>query len=200
LHPFFGEAQPFAHRDIPFNLETLKDCHVYSEQATLGRDVASPNANAAQAADDFDRVAQAAPRETVAQGVTQALRSDQTPPFPQMVSHLFGQGDPDQRAGMLNQILASVGPQVLSSVAGGALGNLFGGSPAPAQVTPEQASQLSPEQVQQIAAKAEQHNPGIVENMGDFCSQHPGLVKAIGGAALAVVPGHMAQGMQQQRQ
>jgi hypothetical protein len=158
------------------------------------------NANANQAADDFDRVAQTAPRETVAQGVTEALRSDQTPPFPQMVSQLFGQGNPNQRAGMLNQILASVGPSVLSSVAGGALGNLFGGNHAPAQVTPEQASQVSPEQVQEIAAKAEQHNPGIVDRMGDFYSQHPGLVKAIGGAALAVALGHMAQGMQQQRQ
>jgi hypothetical protein len=161
------------------------------------------NANTAQAADDFESVAQYAPRETVAQGVTQALRSDQTPPFPEMVSHLFGQGNPQQRAGMLNQILAGVGPQILASVAGGALGNLFHGNnqaQAPAQVTPEQASQVSPQQVQEIAAKAEQHNPGIVDQMGDFYSQHPGLFKAIGGAALAVALGHMAQGMQQRRQ
>jgi hypothetical protein len=158
------------------------------------------NANTAQAADDFDRVAQNAPRETVAQGVTEALRSDQTPPFPQMVSHLFGQGNPQQRAGMLNQILASVGPGILSSVAGGALGNLFHGNQAPAQVTPEQAQQVSPEQVKEIAAKAEQHNPGIVDQMGNFYSQHPGLFKAIGGAALAVALGHMAQGMQQRNQ
>jgi hypothetical protein len=154
----------------------------------------------AQAADDFDRVAQNAPRATVASGVTQALRSDQTPPFPQMVGNLFGQGDPQQRAGMLNRILSSVGPQVLASLGGGALGNLFQGGQAPAQVTPEQASQVSPEQVQEIAAKAEQHNPGIVDQMGDFYSEHPGLVKAIGGAALAIALGHMAQGMQQRRQ
>lgn len=156
------------------------------------------NANPSQATDDFDRVAQQAPRETLAQGVTQALRSDQTPPFPQMVSHLFGQGSPDQRAGMLNQILASAGPGVLSSVAGGALGKLFGGGAAP-QVTPEQASQVSPEQAQEIAAKAEQQDPGIVDRMGDFYAQHPTLVKALGGAALAIALGHMAQGMQQNR-
>ncbi|HWJ94208.1 MAG TPA: hypothetical protein VNT33_05750, partial [Telluria sp.] len=156
------------------------------------------NANPSQATDDFDRVAQQAPRETLAQGVTQALRSDQTPPFPQMVGQLFNNGSPDQRAGMLNQILATVGPSVLSSVAGGALGNLFGGG-APRQVTPEQASQISPEQAQEIAAKAEQENPGIVDRMGDFYSQHPTLVKALGGAALAIALGHMAQGMQQNR-
>jgi hypothetical protein len=153
-----------------------------------------------EAEDHFGRVAQEAPRETVAQGVTQALRSDQTPPFPQMVGQMFSQGNPDQRAGMLNQLLGSAGPSLLSSLAGGALGNLFGGGQAPAQVTPEQASQLSPEQVQEIAAKAEQHNPGIVDRMGDFYSQHPDLVKSIGGAALAIVLGHIAQGFGQRRQ
>jgi hypothetical protein len=152
------------------------------------------NANQAQATDDFDRVAQQAPREEVARGVTQALRSDQTPPFPQMVGHLFGNSNPDQRAGMLNQLLGSLGPSVLSSVAGGALGNLLGGGQN--RVTPEQASQLSPQQVQDIAAHAEQQNPGIVDQMGNFYSEHPTLVKALGGAALAIALGHMAQGMQ----
>jgi hypothetical protein len=152
------------------------------------------NANQAQAADDFDRVSQNVPREDLARGVTQALRSDQTPPFPQMVGTLFGNGNPDQRAGMLNQLLSSVGPALLSGGAGGILGNLLGGGQN--RVTPEQASQLSPDQVSQIAAQAEQHNPGIVDRMGDFYAEHPTLVKSLGGAALAIALGHMAQGMQ----
>ncbi|ALK99422.2 MULTISPECIES: hypothetical protein [unclassified Massilia] len=152
------------------------------------------NANHAQAEDDFDRVAQQAPREEVARGVTQALRSDQTPPFPQMAANLFGNSNPDQRAGMLNQLIASLGPQLLSSVAGGALGNILGGGQN--RVTPEQASQVSPDQVREIAAHAEQQNPGVVDQMGNFYSQHPTLVKALGGAALAIALGHMAQGMQ----
>jgi len=154
----------------------------------------NPNANPAQAENDFDHVAQNVPRATVAQGVTQALRSDQTPPFSQMVGQLFGNSNPDQRAGMLNQLLANIGPSVLASVAGGSLGNLLGADQA--RVSPEQASQVSPEQVQELAAKAEQQNPGIVERMGDFYAEHPTLVKAIGGAALAIALGHMAQGMQ----
>jgi hypothetical protein len=160
------------------------------------------NADTTQAADDFERVAQAAPRETVAQGLSQALRSDQTPPFSQMVGQMFGQGSPDQRAGMLNQLLGSLGPGLLSSVAGGALGHLFGGGGGqpPARITPDQAAQLSPDQVQDIAAKAEQHNPGIVDRMGDFYSDHPDLVKAVGGAALAIALGHIAQGIGQRRQ
>lgn len=156
------------------------------------------NADSAQAADDFQRVAENAPRETVAQGVTQALRSDATPPFPQMASQMFDQGNPQQRAGMLNQILSTVGPQILASLGGGALGGLLGGGQT--HVTPEQASQVSPEQFQEIAAKAEQHNPGIVDRMGDFYSQHPDLFKAIGGAALAIALGHIAQSRQQNGQ
>jgi hypothetical protein len=150
--------------------------------------------NHTQAVDDFDRVSQQVPREDMARGVTQAFRSDQTPPFPQMIGNMFGNSNPDQRAGMLNQILATVGPSLLSGGAGGILGNILGGGQN--RITPEQASQLSPDQVSQIAAQAEQHNPGIVDRMGDFYAEHPTLVKSLGGAALAIALGHMAQGMQ----
>ncbi len=156
----------------------------------------NPNANASRAVDDFDQVANNAPRAAMAQGVTEALRSDQTPPFPQMVGQMFGQSDPNQRAGMLNQLLGGMGPGVLSSLAGGVLGNLFGGnSNERPQITPEQAAQMTPEQVEQIAANAEKDNPTIVDRMGDFYAENPTLVKAIGGAALAIVLGRVAQGM-----
>lgn len=156
-----------------------------------------------QANDDFDRVARNAPPDMLARGVTGALRSDQTPPFPQMVSQMFGQSNPNQRAGMLNQLLATLGPAVLSQLAKrsggpGGLGNIFGGGRAPTQVTPEQASQVSPDEVRELAEKAEQENPGIVDRMGDFYAQNPTLVKAIGGAALAIALGHMAQNMRRQ--
>ncbi|MBC7686433.1 MAG: hypothetical protein H7176_14555 [Bdellovibrionales bacterium] len=152
--------------------------------------------NAGRAADDFDQVARNAPRAAVAEGVTEALRSDQTPPFPQMVSQLFDKSDPNQRAGMLNQLLRGIGPGVLSSVAGGALGNLFRGNEAPAAITPDQAATMTPDQVEQIAKQAEQENPSIVDRMGDFYAEHPQLVKTIGGAALAILLGRVAQGMQ----
>jgi hypothetical protein len=161
-----------------------------------------------RAEEDFERVTQAAPREAVAHGVTQALRSDQTPPFPQMVGQMFGQSNPNQQAGMLNQLIAAAGPSLLGMLGGrggagggmgglgGMLGNLLGGaSGGQPEITPEQASQLSPEQVQEIAQKAEQENPGVVERMGDFYAQHPNVVKGLGGAALAIALAHMAQGM-----
>ncbi|MDB5746321.1 MAG: hypothetical protein JWP72_1169 [Massilia sp.] len=176
-----------------------------------------------RATEDFDRVSQQVPREQLAQGVTQALRSNQTPPFPQMVGQMFGQSNPNQQAGMLNQLIAAAGPALLGALAGrgsgggglggmsggmggmggmgglgGMLGNLLGGATggnAQAQITPEQASQLTPEQVQQIAEKAEQENPGVVERMGDFYAEHPNVVKGLGGAALAIALAHVAQGM-----
>ena len=145
--------------------------------------------------DDFDQVAQNAPRTAMAQGMTEVLRSDATPPFPQMVGQMFDKSDATQRAGMINQLLAGLGPGVLSSIAGGVLGNLFRGNEAPAAITPEQAATMTPQQVEQIAQAAEQQNPSIVDRMGDFYAEHPQLVKAIGGAALALLLGRVAQGM-----
>ncbi|KQQ86910.1 hypothetical protein ASF77_19270 [Massilia sp. Leaf139] len=168
-----------------------------------------------RATEDFERVTQAAPREAVAQGVTQAFRSDQTPPFPQMLGQMFGQSNPNQQASMLNQLIAAAGPSLIGMLAGrggaggmgggmgglGGLGGMLGGllngnNDGQPQITPEQASQLSPEQVQEIAQKAEQENPGVVERMGDFYAEHPNVVKGLGGAALAIALAHMASNMQ----
>ncbi|MDQ6619654.1 MAG: hypothetical protein M3Z31_08150, partial [Pseudomonadota bacterium] len=77
------------------------------------------------ASDHFDQVAQSAPREVVAQGITAAMRSDQTPPFGQMVGQMFQQGNPQQQAGMLNQLLGALGPGALAGLAGGALGRFL---------------------------------------------------------------------------
>lgn len=144
-----------------------------------------------QAERDFGDVAQYAPTTSMAQGITEALRSDQTPPFAQMVSQLFGRSDPSQRAGMLNQLLAHVSPAMLASLAG-SVGNFFSQGSRP-QLTPQQADQITPAQVEEIAATAERHNPGIVDQMGSFYAAHPTLVKALGGAALAIVLGKMAE-------
>jgi hypothetical protein len=172
-----------------FDLGNILQQYVGGDQGNEQRD------NSQQAIDDFDRVAENANHADLASGVSEAFRSDQTPPFPSMVSQLFGQSDSNQRAGMLNQLIGGVGPGLLSSIAGGALGALFRGHEAPAQITPEQAATMSPDQVRQIAAEAEQHNPGVVDRMAGFYAQHPNLVKGLGGAALALVLGHMAQGM-----
>lgn len=156
---------------------------------------AAPGQPIGAASDHFRQVAQSAPPEVVGQGVAEALRSDQTPPFSQMVGQMFGQANPQQQAGMLNQLLASLGPGALAAIAGGSLTKLLPASAGTPQVTPDQAAQLSPEQVQQIAAHAEQHNPTIIDKMGGFYAQHPALVQTIGSAALTIALAKIANSM-----
>ena len=159
---------------------------------------------AATAPDHFQQVAQTASTDLLSQGLSAMFHSNQTPPFGQMAGQLFGQANPNQQAGMLTQLLGGMGPSVLASLMGGAgggalsgiLGQLTQGGGAPATITPEQASQLTPDQVQQIANHAEQHSPGIVDKMSGFYAEHPGLIKTLGGAALAIALAKMAENHQ----
>ncbi|MBV8730301.1 MAG: hypothetical protein JO336_10890 [Acidobacteriia bacterium] len=137
---------------------------------------------------DFQQVSRTAPRDVVASGISQAFRSDQTPPFGQMVANLFGQSDPNQRAGLLNRLLGSVGPGAATTLPGlGGLSSLF----ATGTVTPDQATQVSPDQVQQMATHAERQNPSVVDEVSHFYAQHPDVMKAAGGLALTIALQHM---------
>jgi hypothetical protein len=152
--------------------------------SNLGGAAAAPeNAN-----QQYDQVAQHAPPEVVAGGLAQAFRSDQTPAFPEMVSNLFTHSDPNQKAGLLQRLLGGVGPAAVAGLPG--LAGLLGGG---GQITPQVADQVSPEQVQQLASHAEKQNPSVVDQVSSFYSQHPQVVKALGGLALAVALQHMLQ-------
>src|SRR5437899_2679163 len=94
--------------------------------------------------EDYQQVARTAPAPVVAGGLSQSFRSDQTPPFPEMLANLFSHSDPNQRAGILNRLLGALGPEAAAAIPG-----LTGQS-----VTPEQTRQITPSQVQQIAADA----------------------------------------------
>lgn len=154
--------------------------------------------------DDFDQLAQNAPQGELANGLAAAFRSDQTPAFGQMVSRMFANGNGQQRASLLNTLLRTVGPTILAQVlargggggglagllgggggGGGGLAGLLGGGAAP-EVTPEQAEQVSPEEVAQIAEQAEQQDPSIIDQVSDFYSRQPTLVKTLGAAALTI--------------
>lgn len=148
--------------------------------------------NAADASQHFDQVAQAAPPNVLAEGLSAVFKSDQTPAFGNMVSSLFSQSNGDQKAGMLNQLLASVGPGTLAQLAGGgALASLLGGGAT--QVTPQQAQNISPELVQQLATHAENADPSIIDKASAFYAQHTTLVKTLGGAALSIAIAKVAE-------
>lgn len=161
---------------------------------------------------DFDLFAQKAPPAAVSEGLSAAFRSDQTPEFAQMASQIFGRASGSQRAGMLNALLATVGPLVLQQILarrqrgpssgstpggqagglGGVLGNILRGD-GPPKVTPEVAAQVTPQEVEEIAREAEKKDPSVIDRISDVYAQQPQLLKVLGGAALAIALGRMAQ-------
>lgn len=160
----------------------------------LVRQATSGNAPEADVHAAYDQVAKVAPQGAMADGLAHVFNSDQTPPFDQMVSGLFSRSNPDQKAGLINQILGGLGPGGLSSVLAGAggLGSLAGISGG--SVTPAQAQQISPDAVQVLAQKAATTNPSIVDSVAGFYAQHSTLVKAIGVGALALLMSRISQG------
>jgi hypothetical protein len=146
-----------------------------------------------QLSDDFSHVAQNVPTDVLSKGLSAAFGSDSTPAAGQMVSQMFGASSPEQRAAMLNQLIAALGPAA-GSILGGALGGTATAGVAPT-VTPQQASQVDPQQVQDAVTQAQRHDPGIMDTLSGFYAQHPGLVKTLGGAALAIALGKISEHM-----
>lgn len=145
--------------------------------------------------DDFDQFAQAAPQSALADGLAAAFRSNQTPAFGQMVAQLFGNASGQQRAGILNTLISTLGPTIaaqLFSQAGssGLAGLLSGGQ---REVTAEQAAEVSPEAVREIAEHAERKDPSVIDQVSNFYAEHPTLVKTLGAAALTIALAKLAQ-------
>jgi hypothetical protein len=80
---------------------------------------------------------------------------------------------------------------ILADAAGRGLGRVL--QPGQTQVTPDQASQLSPAQVTAIAAHAEEQHAGVIDEVSQFYAQHSGLIKTLGGAALAIALAKMKE-------
>ena len=155
---------------------------------------------------DFDEVSRQVPADALGGGIADAFRSDKTPDFGNMAASLFGGSDPTQRAGLLGQLIRSVGPAVLSTIAGGGLGKLLqglgagagataGGSATPIDISPADAAQVTPDQVREIATEAQKKDPGVLDRVGAYYAQHPEVVKVLGGAALAIALGQIASRM-----
>jgi hypothetical protein len=212
--------QAGTNRAVRFLINSLIHCreNIMSFGSDFGRildqysDASAQQAPPQQVEQDFDEVSRQADPDMLEHGFNQAFRSDQTPPFGNMMGQMFGQADPGQRAGMLNQLIGALGPAVLGSLLGGrggvggvggmgGLGGLLGGllggglnqGATPPQITPQDAERLSPEEVQELASRAEQQNPGIIDQMSRYYAQNPQLFKALGGAARAVALVQIAQ-------
>jgi hypothetical protein len=132
----------------------------------------------------LSEVAQSAPSDVLSKGLAAAFSSEQTPPIGKMVAELFSQSNGAQQAGMLNQLVAALGPGVVSGLAGGVLGSVM--KPGQTQITPEQAAQLTPKQVEDVVNHANEVHPEVANHLGDFYAQHRGLINVLGGIAASV--------------
>ncbi len=147
--------------------------------------------------DDFDVVANNATQDQLGAGVAEAFRSDQTPPMGDMVGNLFGKSNAQQQAGVLNQVIAALGPMVVAGLAGGALNKFL--KPGQTQLTPEQASNLPPNVVRDVVTEAQAKKPELADQLGQFYANHSGLIKTLGGAAILIALAKMKQGMDQRQ-
>lgn len=158
-------------------------------QQYAGASVSNPPADAQQ---DFQKIAQQVPQEHLAAGLAEAFRSNQTPAFSEMLASLFSQSNGQQRAGILSQLLGSVGPAAGGGLLGSLSNVLKGGG---TELTPQQAEQVSPEAVQQLAANAQKNNHSIVDQASQFYAQHPHLVQGLGAGALALIMSYVEEGV-----
>jgi len=142
------------------------------------------NRSPEEAPQEFDKVAQHTPPEVLAGGISEMFRSDQTPSFPEMISNLFRQSNPNQREGLVSQLLGSGGTNWMRELAGAA---------GLSELKSNSANEVSAEQVQQIAAHAEKQDPSVIDRVSSFYVQHPDVVKAVGGIALGIVLQHMVK-------
>ena len=168
---------------------------------------ASPQSAPDNVQDDFDQFAQNAPPSAVADGLAAAFRSEQTPPFPSMLSQLFDRSDGQQRAGILNTLIRTLGPTVVAQIlsrraggggGGGGIGDLLGGLLGGGQpdVTPDVAAQIPTDAVEEIAQQAEQRDPSVVDMISNVYARNPQLVKTLGAAALTIALSKIAQSRQ----
>jgi len=150
----------------------------------------SPNAPDGQVHAQFDQMARTAPPSAIAEGLTHAFNSDQTPPFQEMLANLFMNSNPEQKAGILQRLAQTLGPQgVKQAMGGNVTPDLASG-----QISPQQAQQIPPQAVQTMAYEAQKKDPTVVQRASEFYAQHPTLVKAIGVGALALLVSRMTAG------
>ena len=131
----------------------------------------SPTALPPTVDDDFDTIATQVPRHDLSDGLEEAFRSEQTPPFEQMVRRLFEHSDADQRAGAVNRVRETLGRGPL---------------------TPDEARDLDPRDIEHLTAQARASSPNIMQRMAQFYADHPQLVRTLGQAALGIAMNRMA--------
>jgi hypothetical protein len=142
---------------------------------------------------DFTIIVHEAGPGTLEEGIAEAFRSGETPPFEEMVERLFERSDPQTRAGLLDNLLAGLGPNAIAALGGGALSDVLRRYLAGARVAPERAAAVLPEQVREAARQARRQNPGVLERVSRFYARRPALVRHLGDVAMGIALSRMAR-------
>lgn len=165
---------------------------IFDNLSNLLNQASSGKASEPEVHSAYDQVSQSMPQGAVEEGLAHAFKSDQTPPFEQMLTEMFSRSSPEQKAGILNRLIAAAGPAGLAQ-----LQHVMGGAAAStataASVSPQQAQQVPPETVKTVAQEAARKDPTIMKQAASFYAQHPTLVKSLGVGALALIMSHMNQ-------
>jgi hypothetical protein len=146
----------------------------------------APPGNSPGVEQHFDQVAQAVPATTLASGLAEAFRSGQTAPFPQMAAQLFANGNNQQQAGVLNGLMASLGPAMIAKFASSSPNSPLAALLQSGSVTPAQAASVSPADVEALTSHAQNQDPSIIDRVSAIYAQHPVLIKSLGAAALTI--------------
>jgi hypothetical protein len=141
----------------------------------------------------FDQVAPAVPSSSLAGGLAEAFRSGETAPFPQMAAELFAHGNSQQQAGMLNSLMAAVGPAVLSQFAGSVPNSPLAALLRSGSVTPAETANVSPADVQALTEHAQKQDPSIIDRVSEIYAEHPTLIKTLGATALTIAMKKIAE-------
>ncbi|WP_194721922.1 hypothetical protein [Noviherbaspirillum malthae] len=143
---------------------------------------------------DFIDITHQMPSEAVTNGLAEALHSEHTPPFEEVVGVSLERGDASQRAGMLKPLLDAAGPVAAKPLidqkwaAHAAAAAHDTSSPVESRL----AGYLSTEAVERLACHAAQVDPAVVRRMSRLYAGDPELDKTLGGATLSVALGKLA--------
>ena len=145
--------------------------------------------------EDFVAVAQHVPAEHVTTGLAEAMHSEKTPPFEDMVADSFERGSDEVRAAMLKQLIDGASPAVVKPlIDDGLLPRAANGSGHPAvPVDTALVQDLDTEVVRRLAREAAIEDPSVINRMSEFFAVDPAAGRTLGGVALSVALSKMAE-------
>lgn len=145
---------------------------------------------------DFVAVAQQVPTEDVTDGLAQAMHSEQTPPFEDVLAESFARGDATLRSEMLRRLIDTAGAVVIKPLAEHQIlpqRSKDGYGQAGEHIDNEATLRLAPDAFRDIVRDAVMRDPVVVDRMSEFYAVNPLAGKTLGGATLSVALSKMAE-------